>query len=106
MPTIHDEHWREDFRYRLEFREQREIEESCKPKEPLEVLDAPNVRIERDSFFPWFCDFRDEEPNYLQTVLGKDVLDVSSEGEDCQRMAQNDENLFLAEMKRRAVRKL
>lgn len=99
MPTIHDEHWREDFRYRQELREQREIEESHKPKEPLEVLDAPNVRIERDSFFPWFCDFRDEEPNYLHTVLGKADLDVSNEAEDCQSVEQNEQELFLSAVK-------
>lgn len=106
MPTIHDEYWHEDFRYRQELREQWEVEESHKPKEPLEVLDAPNLRIERDAFFPWFCDFRDEEPNYLQTVLGKDALDVSSEAEDKQRIEQDEDNLFLAEVKKLSVKRI
>lgn len=83
-------------------REDQKIRNSKPDTKPAISVPAPNANVE--VFFPWNTDFKDE-PTYLETVLGKEVLDVSTEQEDCQRIAQNDENLFLAEMKRRAVRK-
>lgn len=64
---------------------------------------APPANVEE--FFPWHTDFRDET-SYLESVLGKDALDVSSEAEDRQCIEQNEENLFLSAVNKLSVRKI
>lgn len=66
---------------------------------------APSANEETEVVFPWHTDFK-EEPTYLETVLGKEVSDISTEQEDTQRVTQNEEALFLSEVRKLAVKKI
>lgn len=84
---------------------EREELRAIRNTQPVISASVPNPSVPDEEFFPWHTDFKDE-PNYLETLLGKDSLDVSSEAEDCQRIEQNEENLFLAEIKKLSVKKI
>lgn len=92
---LHDDDWK----YKRDLREIQKLRDA----KPAISVPAPNANVE--IFFPWDTDFKNE-PSYLETVLGKEVLDVASESEDRQQSEENERDLFLAEVKKLSVRKL
>lgn len=92
---LHDDDWK----YKRDLREAQKLRDA----KPAIEVPAPSKNVE--VFFPWDTDFKNE-PSYLETVLGKEVLDVASESEDKAQIEQDENNLFLAGMRKLGARKL